>query len=740
MKYPHFRFKIMLNMTLVVTMSILLGFVFQQYTYIMLYGWPGLQSLIRLLFLSFSSTVLPPLIIMGTIIYIYILPLHRVVYGISKGIQPSEKQYFHARKRLIGLDGLTLILTVGGFLIGNLMGSLGTLQQFLSFEGIGGLLQQIFTGLINGFIIISINNIILAKPRAMLKIYYLDEKHIEKNLSLKNRNTLLGFCLAVYLLLTMAVFNQHVLNEQSMYIHKLESVLLGEKSIEEVAEEYHSWISNNPGIPNNLREISFPIETGERRMTPGMQIQLVFSIILALIAFIVHYTTWTSQTKQLILLKKRLKEIADGGGGLSERLEIIQFDEMGELVDNTNRLMDKIADRNRAEREIRMAKAANETSLNIAQRLTGLGSFDITLPDGECSCSVEFSRMTGINPSVDIFTLDTYVNWTHPDAKEMVDTALKGALKGKGSFFIPEHPITTRNLGERIVQMQGEVHFDEDGNPARLFGAVLDITNLKIAERELLEKESKLRAAESASHAKSAFLANMSHELRTPLNSVIAASDILLEKYFGDLTLKQEDYLKDILESGHHLLSLINDILDLSKVEAGHNPLELNEMDLHTLLKGSLSIVKEKAFKHKIDLSCHTESNVPIIIADERKIKQVVYNLLSNAVKFTPDGGEVGIDAILKDNLIFITVWDTGIGITDKDLDLIFGEFSQAEETLTKRYEGTGLGLALVKKFVEQHGGEIKVESKADSGSRFTFTLPVRIRPEGLKKVEGGKI
>jgi signal transduction histidine kinase len=173
-------------------------------------------------------------------------------------------------------------------------------------------------------------------------------------------------------------------------------------------------------------------------------------------------------------------------------------------------------------------------------------------------------------------------------------------------------------------------------------------------------------------------------------------------------------------------LSLINDILDLSKVEAGHSPLELNEVDLHPLLKGSLTIVKEKAYKHGIELSCSIADDVPLIVADERKIKQVVYNLLSNAVKFTPDGGKVGIDSILKEDFVSVSVWDTGIGISEKDMGLIFGEFAQAEETLTKRYEGTGLGLALVKKFIEMHKGEIQVESNANEGSRSTFSIPVK--------------
>jgi signal transduction histidine kinase len=260
-----------------------------------------------------------------------------------------------------------------------------------------------------------------------------------------------------------------------------------------------------------------------------------------------------------------------------------------------------------------------------------------------------------------------------------------------------------------------------------------NFTKHHLQEQELrVSKE----AAEIASKSKSKFLANMSHELRTPLNSVIAASDILLEKYFGDLTEKQEEYLKDVNESGHHLLSLINDILDLSKVEAGHSPLELEEVDLNALLKRSLVIVQEKALKHNIQLSCTVSENIPFIKADERRIKQIIYNLLSNAVKFTEDGGKVGIEANIEKSVVKICVWDTGIGISEKDKSNIFGEYAQAEDTLTKKYEGTGLGLALVKRLVEEHGGCVWLDSDVGKGSQFYLTLPMepKVHNESLIK------
>ena len=258
-------------------------------------------------------------------------------------------------------------------------------------------------------------------------------------------------------------------------------------------------------------------------------------------------------------------------------------------------------------------------------------------------------------------------------------------------------------------------------------------------EAENLELEAANQEIQESNRLKSRFLANMSHELRTPLNAVIAMSDILLEQYFGPLNEKQTEYLKDVHESGQHLLALINDILDLSKVEAGHSPLEPEEVDVKSLLESSLTIVRERASNHGIVLSCEASEDLPIIMADERKVKQVVFNLLSNAVKFTPDGGKVGVRAVSQAYEVEICVWDTGIGIGAEDQDKIFGEFEQSESTLTRQYEGTGLGLALVKRFVEQHGGRIWVESAEDAGSSFYFTLPLNpVTVPAEDELEGG--
>src|SRR5499427_4906980 len=245
---------------------------------------------------------------------------------------------------------------------------------------------------------------------------------------------------------------------------------------------------------------------------------------------------------------------------------------------------------------------------------------------------------------------------------------------------------------------------------------------LRLQQQELQQVNTRL---EVANRHKSEFLANMSHELRTPLNAIIGFSEVLLEKMFGDVNERQEEYLNDILSSGQHLLSLINDILDLAKVEAGKMELELSMFDLRHVLEGSLVMIKERALAHGLTLSLDMVDDLSVITGDERKVKQILFNLLSNAVKFTPDKGKVGIVAKRTDAAVQIAVWDTGVGIAPEDQQRIFEEFQQVGRGLAGKTEGTGLGLALTKRFVELHGGTMWVESTLGSGSTFTFTLPI---------------
>jgi signal transduction histidine kinase len=242
-------------------------------------------------------------------------------------------------------------------------------------------------------------------------------------------------------------------------------------------------------------------------------------------------------------------------------------------------------------------------------------------------------------------------------------------------------------------------------------------------ERKVEERTQEL---EQANRHKSEFLANMSHELRTPLNAIIGFSDVLLTRMFGELDAKQEEYLNDILSSGKHLLDLINDILDLSKVEAGRMELEPSEFSLTEAVRNSVTMVRERAANHGIAISYAVSPEAGEVEADERKVKQVLFNLLSNAVKFTPDGGQVSVKAWREGEDVWVAVADTGVGIAAGDLELIFEEFRQVGDFAGRTHEGTGLGLTLTKKLVELHGGRISVESEPGKGSTFMFTLPAR--------------
>jgi signal transduction histidine kinase len=240
-------------------------------------------------------------------------------------------------------------------------------------------------------------------------------------------------------------------------------------------------------------------------------------------------------------------------------------------------------------------------------------------------------------------------------------------------------------------------------------------------ERKVAEKTAEL---EAANRHKSEFLANMSHELRTPLNAIIGFSEVLKERMFGDLNPKQLEYARDIYSSGLHLLSLINDILDLSKVEAGHMALDVQEFDVHAAVKNCCTLVRERVLRQRLRCECTVDPAISKWPADERKFKQVLLNLLSNAVKFTPPGGLVELRARLDGGWLEVSVRDTGIGISADDREAIFREFHQVRNAGSGKHEGTGLGLPLSRRLIELHHGTLAVESEPGRGSTFTARFP----------------
>ena len=286
-------------------------------------------------------------------------------------------------------------------------------------------------------------------------------------------------------------------------------------------------------------------------------------------------------------------------------------------------------------------------------------------------------------------------------------------------------------LAESVNLMLEQLHRDvkarEEAERARQTAlAELEQSN---AQLEVAIQHANQLAVEAnvANSAKSEFLANMSHEIRTPMNAIIGFSEVLEDQYFGPLNEKQLEYLTDILGSAKHLLNLINDILDLSKVEAGKTTLEPSEFPIAELLRGSMVIIKEKALRHDIHLEVTLSPEIESlrITADERKVKQILYNLLSNAGKFTPDHGAISIEAAREEEGVRIRVSDTGIGIDEENQERVFEAFYQVSGGLSGKTPGTGLGLSLVKRFVEMHGGRIWLESELGKGSSFIFTLPL---------------
>ena len=498
----------------------------------------------------------------------------------------------------------------------------------------------------------------------------------------------------------------------------------------------------------------------------------------------------------------------------------------------------------------------SEEALSHAQAIAHLGHWEWDIVADVINGSDEFYRIFGTNQN-NFSSLGHFREILNPDDRDRVVKAVEAAQKEKKPYDI-EYQIVCSDGKEKYIHAQGEVTFNAAGQPVRMMGTVLDITERKRAEEELRISEEKFRSittsamsaiimmdangeitfwneaaqkifgwhaeealgkdlhallvseqiqedsrktlplfkktgqgkligkivehtaihkngekipvelslsavnikgqwhaigivndislrkqaeetlkkakelAEMANKAKSDFLSSMSHELRTPLTAIIGFAEVLKDQYFGKLNEKQADYVKDIFESGKHLLSLINDILDLSKVEAGKMELELSEINIRHLLEYSLIMIKEKALKHriKLDIQIPEELSGLEIQADERQLKQVMFNLLSNAVKFTPDGGAIEVEAKQVAQELIISVSDTGIGIAPEEQEKIFDEFYQVIGGKRDKTPGTGLGLTIAMRFVKMHGGRLWVESKEkNKGSRFCFTLPLRVTP-----------
>jgi two-component system CheB/CheR fusion protein len=317
--------------------------------------------------------------------------------------------------------------------------------------------------------------------------------------------------------------------------------------------------------------------------------------------------------------------------------------------------------------------------------------------------------------------------WDIPKLRELLETV----LPQKTSFdnYEVEHDFAT--IGRRIMLLNARQIQRMSGKELIILLAIEDITKRREVENGLEKAHEDLKALatelERSARAKSEFLANMSHELRTPLNSINGFSEVLFDETFGPLNEKQKKYVSNVLTSGKHLLQLINQILDMAKVESGKMKLALTSLPMKSLLNEISMLVADMAAKKRLEMRIEIAEDLPDIEADELRVKEIIYNLLSNAVKFTPEGGRIGMRARRDGDEIEILVWDSGVGIAAENMVKIFEGFFRVDTPYSRLTEGTGLGLPLSRKMVELHGGKLSVESKGlDQGTAIRFTLPIK--------------
>jgi PAS domain S-box-containing protein len=378
------------------------------------------------------------------------------------------------------------------------------------------------------------------------------------------------------------------------------------------------------------------------------------------------------------------------------------------------------------EKQAQATLRKSEARLRTAQRIAELGSWEYDLKTGEITWSEETFHIWGLDPQGDEPSFADLFESVHPKDRPILDLVVNAAIT-KGIPYQIEARIYRPDGSLAYIVGRGEAICNTDGVVTHLVGTVQDLTERKLAEQQL---QAAKEAAEYANRSKSEFLANMSHELRTPMNAILGMTEGLQEQIFGQINADQRRALQTISSSGSHLLELINDILDLAKIEAGKLELDCITTDIPSLCTASIAFIKHQADQKRIQLEAKLPPHLPDLSVDPRRIRQVLINLLNNAVKFTPEGGHINLEVTIQGNqtnpMLRIAVTDTGIGIAPENIGKLFQPFIQIDSALNRQYKGTGLGLVLVKRIVELHGGQVGLTSEVGVGSCFTLDLPVR--------------
>jgi len=426
--------------------------------------------------------------------------------------------------------------------------------------------------------------------------------------------------------------------------------------------------------------------------------------------------------------------------GLVERLQ--QSNKL--LFETNDELMNEITGRKQAEEALR----ESEGKLRLMFESVAEGITVSDLEGNIVQVNQAALRMHGYDKKeelIDRSALEFIAKKDHARAMENLKKTLEDGYSGT-----IEYTFLRRDGGEFPAELSASVLRDASGNPTGFVAITEDIIERKRMDDELQQKNEQLDAqneelqslnkelltqqqeliektteVEEANQLKSEFLANMSHELRTPLNVIIGFSELLSDEVPGKINKEQRQCLSDIMGSSQHLLNLINEVLDLSKIESGRIRLRLADIDLTEVAESLARTMMPILAPRKQSLDIEIEEGLPPVHADKAKVRQVLLNLLSNSTKFTPDGGKLKIEAVREDNRCQVSVIDNGIGIKKEDQERIFEPFSQLNNPLIQKKEGAGLGLMIAKQIVEKHGGQIWVESEYRKGSRFTFTLPL---------------